>query len=303
MRLFTSITRAFKFALQNFFRNFWLSLATITIFLLTLVTINMIILVTVIANSLVKSVEERVEVTFHFTPETSLDLAQSAQEYLLGFDQVKTVYLRTADENLDKFKTSFGDDDVILSSLDEVGDNPFGHSVIISAESSKDFPFIIEAIETPEFTDSIKDKDYIDSAETIAKIERISEQVKWGGIGLSAFFVIVAGLIIFNTIRVAIYVHRDEIGIMKLVGANDWFVRSPFIIEALLYSLLAVAVVTIVILLLSNAVQAAPEWYFDRNTIHFFTENAILVFGLQALGLSFLSILTTSIAMHRYLKV
>lgn len=306
MSLFITIYRLIKFSIQNFFRNFWLSLITITIFILTLLTINAVIFMNVLADAALASVEQKVEVSVYFVPETSTDMVQSVQGYLLALPQVKTVQFISQDEALETFKERHEDNPVILSSLDEVDGNPFGHTLVISAYTAEDFPFILEALDTPEYTPYIKEKDFTDYEVIIERIDALSNRVKVGGFALATFFGLIAIMIIFNTIRVAIYVHRDEIGIMKLVGANDWFVRGPFLLEAIMYSFLATAVVVGITIVGLGAIEPWIGSYFvgtNTSVVAYFQENAWFIFGSQFIALSALSILTTMFAMRKFLRV
>ncbi len=303
MSTLISSFRIVKFALQNIFRNIWLSLATITIFVLTLITVNAVLFVSTVANSAVKSVEEKVSVTVYFKPEVSDEIVKSAQEYVQGLVQVRSVQFKSAEDNLIDFKQNFAGDALVLESLEEIDENPLGASLIISADDSEDFAFILESLETPEFADSIRSRDLDDNAGIIQTIQDVSKRIRLGGLVLALFFAIVASLIIFNTVRVAIYVHRDEITIMKLVGASDSFVRGPFLIEAIIYSLVATLIACVLVLMVMFALQSTPDWYIDPSVPEFFLQNAFTVFGLQALGLSLLSVITTILATYRYLRV
>lgn len=306
MNFFLSIFRLFRFAVQNFFRNFWLSFITITIFVLTLVTVNAVLVMNVMADAALQSVEEKVEVSVYFTPEASEDLVKAVQGYLLGLGQVRDVRFVTADEALEDFKTKNADNPVILSSLDEIDGNPFGHALVVSANSPEDFDFILESVETPEFSPFIKETDKSDYQTVIQNIRTLSSRVRIGGIILAGFFTLVAIMIIFNTIRVAIYVHRDEIAIMKLVGANDWFVRGPFLLEAVLYSLFATALIITLVFIALGALDPWVSRYFGDVNVSlqtYFYENALVIFGTQLAALSLLSLVTTYLAMRRYLRV
>ncbi|MFA6131204.1 MAG: permease-like cell division protein FtsX [Patescibacteria group bacterium] len=306
MSIFLSTFRVIRFTFQNIFRNFWLSFVSLTIFVLTLLTVNAVLFVNVIADATLESVRRKVEVTIYFTDETSEDIALAAQGYMMGLPQVRDVTYVSKEEMLASFIEANANDELVLASLNEVDGNPFGHSLVITAESSDDFPFILEVIETPEFSPSIKEKDTSDYDRIIQGIRDVSWKVRAGGVVLAGFFTLVAMLIIFNTIRVAIYVHREEIGIMKLVGANDWFVRGPFILEALLYSFVATALmVGIVALVLGTMEPWILRFFGDIQTsaVGYFWENGLWIFVAQWLGLSALSLLTTFIAMRRYLRV
>ena len=306
MSLTLSILRAFKFTAQNILRNFWLSFITLTIFVLTLVTVNAVLFVNVVAQEVLESVEEKVEVTIYFEPEASESLVKSAQGYLRGFGQVRDVAFVSAEDALASFQERHSGDETVLASLEEIGGNPFGNALVVSTFSTDDFPFVLEAIETPEFSPYIKDKDFTDFEAIIERIDALSWRIRVAGFALAGLFAFIAMLIIFNTIRVAIYVHRDEIGIMKLVGANDWFVRAPFLLEAILYSLKATVIVAVLLYAFLRVSQHQLVAYFGEShadVAQYFIENGVLLFLLQFGALAVLSLLTTGYAMRRYLRV
>jgi len=306
MNIFLSSFRLINFAIQNFFRNFWLSFITITIFILTLLTINVVILMNVMADTSLKAIEQKVEVTVYFIPEASEDIVKAAQGYLLGLEQVREAKFISADDALADFKVRYANNEVILSSVDEVGGKPFGPELVISVHDSEDFPFILEAVDTPEFAPLIKRKDFEDFEDTIAEIKKISQNIRYAGMALAGFFGLVAMMIIFNTIRVAIYVHRDEIGIMKLVGANDWFVKGPFLIEAIMYAVIASIIVFSAMAGILSGFESWANGFYGSdvaNISSYFIENGFMIFGLQFIGIVLLSIITTSFAMRKYLRV
>ncbi len=305
MSFFLSIFRVIKFAIQNIFRNFWLSLVTFSIFVLTLVTINVVVFINVIADAALESVEEKIEILVYFQPETPEDIVSAAQAYVQDLAQVREARVITAEDALAIFQERYAGDDTILSSLEEIGTNPFGDALVISSESAEDFALILEAVETPEFSPHIKEKDYEDYELVIERIETLSERVRIAGVGLIAFFIVMTALIVFNTIRVAIYIHRDEIGIMKLVGAGNWFVRAPFIIEAFIYSVFSVGAVALGVYLSLDTFDIWVHKFFGDVAIDFtgyFNTYAIELFGAQFIGFFLLSTATTYLAMRRYLK-
>ena len=121
-----------------------------------------------------------------------------------------------------------------------------------------------------------------------------------------AIFVIIGLIVIFNTIRVSIFTHREEVGIMKLVGATNWFVRGPFLLESVIYSLVATAVAWLIVyplLIISRTAVASFFTGIDVDLLKYFSQNFWLFFSLEFVGLSLLNLLATSLALRRYLKV
>lgn len=295
-----------KFAFQSFWRNLWLSLISLTIFCLTLLTVNAVLSVGVLAEGALRAVEEEIQVVVYFNPGTSVEIQQSVRGYLLGLPQVRTIDSITADEALANFRENNANNPTVLSALDEVGGNPFGDAILISAQSPDDFDFILEAVQRPEYTKFIKETNYTDYQDAITLLDTITSRLRWAGLALTGFFGLVSMLIIFNAIRIAIYVHRDEIAIMKLVGAHDWFVRAPFLLEGIFLSLIATAAVAAVVLGMAKGLDIPLVQYVGNTEVslwQYFSSNALMIFGAEFLALALLSVLTTAFAMRKHLRV
>lgn len=301
-----SVARLVKFAVQSTFRNFWLSFVTTSVLVLTLLTVNMLLIMNVLADATIQSIEDKVQVEVYFNQGTSEDIQKSVHGYLAALPEVKDVAVIPAEESLEAFKTLHADDPEILAALEEVGGNPIGDSLLISANNPDDFEFILAALDSsPEYAPYIKEKNFADHQAVIERLSGFSEKVRWGGFALAGFFALISVLIVFNTIRVAIYVHRDEIAVMKLVGAPDWFVRGPFLLEAVFYSASATAIMAGVCIFILKFLEPQIRSFFagvDVSLATYYWENAILIFGAQFLALAALSMVTTHLAMRKYLK-
>ena len=190
--------------------------------------------------------------------------------------------------------------------MSEVGANPFGAALIIRGRDLTGYPKIMAALEDPQFASLIEDKDYDNRQAMIARLESISSRAAFGGLAVSGLFALIALLIVFNTVRVSIYTHREEIGIMRLVGASDWFIRLPFYVEAVLSSVAALAVCAG--LLLPFLIFAGPYIsHFmgtpDADLLQFYRTHAFQVFGLEFMAIAALAVLTTKAAAAKYLRV
>jgi cell division transport system permease protein len=300
------LLRVIKFALQNFWRNFWLSVITISMLILTLLTVNILLVLTVLTDTAINAVEDKVDVSVYFNAETSEETVRSAAGYLRGLGQVRDVEIITPAEALERFRDRHAGDQAVLSSLEEVGENPFGYTLVIRAYNPDDFDFILEALDSPQYRDQIREKDFSNYSSIIQNLTRTTDSIKLFGLILSAIFLLIAILIIFNTVRITIFVHREEIAIMKLVGATNWFVKAPYYIEALLYCAIAVAVSAAIMYPTIGFLEPKLDAYFvttDSNLLGYFIDHGPIILGAQFLGLFVISILSTGYAMRRYLTV
>lgn len=301
-----SILRIFRFAIQNTRRNFWLALITVSMLVLTLLTINILIILNNVTHTAIAAVEQKIEVSVYFEPGTSEETIRNATGYLRGLEQVKDVQTVTAAEALERFKERHADDETILSSLDEIGENPFVDTLVITANSVGDFSFIIEALNNPQFSDSIRNKNFSDYETIIDKISGTTTNIRLFGIGLSLVFLIISILIIVNTVRIATFVHREEIGIMKLVGASDWFVKGPFLVEAVMYSFIATLIAAVVIFPVVGVLEPRFDAYLGGNPTHlldYFIQYGPLIFGAEFLASALINMASSAFAMRKYLKV
>ena len=169
-----------------------------------------------------------------------------------------------------------------------------------------DYQSILSFLDNPEYNELIQDKNFDDNEKVISQLSAISNKIENIGIIVSVVFVIIAVLIVFNTIRINIYTHREEIGIMKLVGATNWFVRAPFLVESLIYAVLAVIICLAILYPLLGAVAPQVNNFFEGynlDLVSYFNSNFWQIIGWQLAFAVLLSILSSSIAVGRYLRV
>lgn len=274
--------------------------------MLTLITVNAVVIMNVVGESTIRSIENRVHVDVYLKKATTDNTQAAIRGYLSGLPQVKQVIAVPAEEALIDFKAKHADDPDILAALDEIGTNPLGDTLRVSARSPADIPFILQAVNTPEFSQYIEETGQSDYEDVVRSLTSLSDKVRYGGFIVAGFFALIALLMVFNTVRVAIYVHRDEIAVMRLVGAHDWFIRAPFIVEGIVYSLVATLLVAGLMYGLISVWQPAINAFFsgvDLNLLGFLREKGPVLFLAEFIALSLLSTVTASMAMRKYLKI
>lgn len=303
--MFTSIFRVIKFSFQDFFRNFWLSIVTLTILILALFTVNLLIIFNLVTHTAVSTIEDKVDINVYFKPDISEDQVQNVQKYLQAMPQVKEVTFVSKDQALADFKTKHADNVKILQSLEEVSVNPLGASLIIKAKNTGDYPVILENLQTPQYDNLIESKNFDDHKIVIERINGITSKVSRGVVIIAILFVLISVLIIFNAIRMAIYTHREEIMAMKLVGATDWFVEMPYLLQGLIFAFFSVLITIIIIYPLLGFLRPYLQLILENNfnIVNYFNDNFGLIFGLEFLGVMFLNLISSYIAVKRYVKV
>ena len=304
--MFIAGRRIVRFAFQNFRRNFWLSLLTTSILALALLSVNLLLVLNIMARAAITAVEDRIDVSVYFKPTASAEIVGGARSYLLSLPQVRSVEYTSPEVALQKLRERHAADPVIQDSVRELEKNPLGATLAIKARNPADYPAIIASLDNPTFAPFVAEKNYGDHRTIINRIQNIARRIERSALMVSIIFVFIAGLIVFNSIRIALFTRREEIGIMRLVGASNAFIRTPFLIEALMYSLLATIIALAVTFPALGAVGSSLARFFDStsfNIFGYFVANAAPIFALQFIGASLLSIGTAAFAVGRYLKV
>jgi len=301
-----AIYQVITFAWQSFWRNFWLSLVTITIIALAILSINFLIIINVLSENTVTLIQDKIDVSIYFKPEVIEPQVLEVQTFLSALTEVKNIVYVSQPQALQNFRQRHQQDQIILESLTALDDNPLGATLVIKAKGIEDYPAIIAVLDNSRYNTLIADKSFDDNKLYIAQIKQVSDNINRIGLAASGLFIIIALLIVFNTIRVAIYTHREEIAIMKLVGATNWFIRSPFLLESIFYGFIGAIIALAITYPTLNLIQPYVNRFFlndELNLAIYFRQNFGPIFGLELMIISLLNILGSSFAMRRYLKV
>jgi len=303
--MFTNIKKIFRFGAQSFARNFWLAILTVSILVLLLLSINVLVVMNFLTDEASRQMKSKVDISVYLKSGVSDEEAQNFRTYLLTLPSVASVTYTDPDTVLKDFKKSHKDDEKILSSLDVLDKNPFGGELTIQTVRVDDYKAVLTQIGSQVYQKIIENKDFNDHEKLVAAVNRLTGYIKQLIIVVSAFFAFIALAIIFNTIKIAIYTHREEMAIMKLVGASNWFVRAPFVVEAIFYSVIAAVIAFVLIFPLISIIQFKSLEFFDYqggDILGYYRNNFFVLFGLELLSVAALSSFSAALAIGRYLK-
>lgn len=297
--------RATKFAIQNFWRNLWLSVITVFLLVLTTSSITVVVGLNVVGQHVIDAVQDKVNIDIYFYDTTPEKTLLKAQEYLKGMSEVSDVIYVSQEEALKDFREAHKNDPEILATLDELERNILPPSLTVRAHDIDDYPKISNRFEGSEFAQYVDHQDFSDNKALIDKISQITRRSYELGIGVSVIFIIISVIVIFNTIRITIYSHRGEVGIMKLVGATNGFIRAPFILESVILGFLAALVTTSIfygLLVVSNHSLSTFFNGYQFSPLSYFASNFLIVIFVECVGAVLLSCVSSMIAITRYLK-
>ncbi len=302
--MFLTIKRTFKEALTNFLRNGWLSLATVSILILSLYVVSVIYVVTLTVDGVLKNVQEKVNISIYFKPDVAEGKITEMEKYLKNYTAVKSVDYVSKEQALEDFKRNNANEPVIMQSLQEIGENPLQASLVVKANNADQYQGVVDYINKSDFKEDIGRINYGKNKEIIEKLNSIIAAIRKTGIILSLIFAAIAILVIFNTIRITIYTHRHEIEIMRLVGASNSYIRLPFAFEGIIYGL-AASLVSMAILFatLKFITPYVSSVIPSENLVAFYLAHFWKIFGIQVAVGSFLGIAGSWIAMRKHLKI
>jgi len=193
---------------------------------------------------------------------------------------------------------------VILKSIQELGANPLEASLNILAKDSAQYDAIASFLNQDRSKSIISKINYTENKIVITRLNNIIKVLRETGVAASLILAIVAFLVAFNTVRLAIYSAREEITVMKLVGASNWFVRGPFIVEGVLHGI-AASVFSFMAIIPSIGFLGPQLFKFipEINLVNYIGDNFWPLLAFQTLGGIILGVFSSWVAIRKYLKV
>jgi len=233
--------RIIKTSFINFFRNGWLSLTATLIMMLALIIVGIFLAMNISTNRLIKELENKIDIVINFTEAASDAQIQKVKAELLARPEIKSVRYISKEDALAEFKSRSNVKSEIRD-LVSSEDNPLPRGLQIQSVETEQLEIVATITESPTYKKIIDSSTYDDNKYLIERINSMGEFVKKFGLVLAGFFILIASLVVANTIRLAVMFREQEIEIMRLVGASESFVKIPFLIEGFLYGFFALAV-------------------------------------------------------------
>ena len=219
-------------------------------------------------------------------------------------NQVLSAIYISKEQALADFRADNADEPIILESLEEIGENPLLASLTIQAKDPNQFPAIYETINQSAWSENLSRINYEKNKDLIDKIVSSVKTAKKTGFILGAIFCFISILIIFNAVRLTIYNQKQEIEIMRLVGASNVYIRLPYLFEGVFYALGgAIAALLLIILTVKIADPYFSDKILGQGLNNFFWQNLLNIFYFQLLLGIILGILSSLIAIRKYLKI
>ncbi len=307
-RKWLTFVRMCRYGINNFSRNAWLTIAATAVMTITLLIIFTAVVTRSILADSVSALRQKVDMSIYLKTDTTDDQAGAISQQLRKLSSVQSVtYVSADDARAQIVQENKGDVQVLAALKEATNKNPATLHVVV--QDINDTSQLSNFVDTNSLM-----KQHLDSArapsfagERRASIESIGRAIGFAqqvGIVASLVFIAISSLIIFNTIRMAIFNRKEEIQMMKLIGADRSFIRGPFLVEALVYGFIAAIIATGLGLAGLFASSKSLSNYFSvQPTINFVTSYGVFVLlGMIGLG-AFIGIVSSLLATQRYLKL
>jgi cell division transport system permease protein len=278
-----SIKRVLVSGWKNFARGGAVSAATVLIMTVTLAIIGSLIFLSALLTFTLTSIKNKVDVSVYFVTTASEPSILAVKDQLEKLPQVATVTYTSADDALAAFRARHANDQLTLQALDELGGNPLDASLEVQANDPSEYESIVNFLEaSPALSvggTSIVDRiNYAQNKEVIDRLTLAIQATREVGFAVVILFAIASILIAFATVRLSIYTAKDEIAVMRLVGASNSYIQGPFIITGIITGVIAAL---LVLLILWPATWYAgvktASWFGGFDIASYYTSHLLLI--------------------------
>ena len=303
MSLSTDFKRIIRAGFINFMRNPVVSFVSVLIMTVTLFIMSSLILLNALLSFSLAQVSERVDINVYFYPDAAEVETLTLRDELALLPEVAAVDYISRDDAIESFRERHTDDYLTLQALDELNENPLGASLNIQADETGQYASIVQYLETSSYSILIEKINYNQNKAIIDRLNDIMNTVQRLGTIVTLFFVVISILITFNTIRLAIYGAREEIAVMRLVGADNKYIRGPFMVEGILYGLSATVLTVVALVPVTLWFSSFAKTFFGGiDLFAYYVTNLPQIIIILLVSGMLLGIISSFFATRRYLK-
>jgi len=304
-----NIRRVLTQGATTFVRSGSVSFATVIIMTVTLGIIALLMFLSGVLNFTLDSIKDKVDVNVYFVTTAAPQDILALQDKLEKLPEVNTVTYTSRDQALADFTARHSTDQLTLQALNELGDNPLGASLAVKAKDPSQYEGIVNFLSaqpalSSDGTSIIDRINYQQNKTVIDRLTAAIDATKKVGFAIVLLFALASITIAFATIRLAIYTSREEIGVMRLVGASNSYIRWPFVVAGMIAGLLAALIVLVLLYPASlYAAHVTANWLGGFSLFSYYIGNfAGIFFTLVGSGVV-LGGVASFLAVRRYLKI
>lgn len=305
----TKLKRVIKAGFFSFWRSGYVSFASILVMVITLSVIGSVVFIGAVLNITMTELRNKVDVNVYFVTTASEEEILALKTKIEALPEVFRADYISREQALENFKLKHENDQLTLQALEELGENPLGAALNIKAKEPSQYESIANFLNEENVLSSdgskiIDSVNYFENKTAIEKLSRIINSAENLGLAISLALVAVSIMITLNTIRLAIYISREEISVMQLVGASKNYVRGPFVVTGIIVGLIS-GIITMAIFFpvsfwLGNTTQ---NFFIGFNAFDYYIGNFFeILFIVVGSGIG-IGALSSLLAVRRYLKL
>ncbi len=311
--MWIKIKRVIRAGFFNFWRNGFVSLSAVLVMMVTLFVIGSTVFLSVILRATLNEIRDKVDINVTIVRTATEAEIMAFKKTIEQLPQVMPPVVYTSKEDvLDQFKKRHEGDELTLQALDEVGENPFGATLEVKAKDPSQYEDIVNFFglrgtdcSLLESKYPIIDKvNYCDNKPAIDRLTHLINSANSLGFAMTVFLIFISVLITFNTLRLVIYMSKEEISVMRLVGASRAFIRGPFFVAGAIYGFVS-GILTLILfypvtLWLGNT---TADFFVGVNVFHYYTSNFGEIFLIIVGSGVVIGSLSSYLAVRKYLTV
>ena len=306
--MWTAIKRIIRAGFVGFWRNAFVSAAAIFVMTVALFVIGSTMMIDTLLGVSLQNIQEKVDINVYFVTSAQQVDIDALQRSLESLPDVEEVVFTSREQALADFSQRHQGDEIIMQGLEELGDNPLGASLSIRANETSQYEGIAsfleeqQAVEDPQ-NPLIDEINFVKNKEAIEKLTSIINAVERSTFIAMIILLAASVLITFNTVRLAIYTTREEISVMRLVGASNMFIRGPFMLQGIMYGLAAGVLALLILYPIVLWIGPETEQFFQFNLFTYFVSDFGYIFGVLVGSGIALGMTSSLLAVARYLRV
>ncbi len=305
----TNIKRIVRTGFFNFWRNGTVSLASVLIMMVTLSVVGFLLFGSAILNTSLTELRNKVDINVTFVPNASEADILNIKQSLERLPEVSLVTYISREQALEDFKARHVNDQSILAALAELSDNPLGAILNVKAKDPSQYESVAEFLQGKSTisTSGVSIVDHVNFYQNKVAIDKLSRIINAAhrlGFAITIAFMLISVLIAFNTIRLTIYIAKDEISVMRLVGASTAYIQGPFVVVGVIYGLVAGIITLILFLPITYWLGKVTENFFiGLNIFSYYLHQFPQIFIIIILAGVFIGGVSSVLAIRKYLKV
>ena len=306
--LWINVKRVFRSGVINFFRNGFVTLSSLLVMTITLFIVCSMLILGGFFKYTLDNIKSKVDVNVYFVLNANESDIMSVKKSLEALPEVENVTYTSSDQALVSFKDKHKADELTLQALDELGDNPLGAVLNIKAKDPSQYAGISEYLQGSSVLskdgNNIIDKiNYQQNKVVIDRLSNIISSANIIGVWLAVIFIIISILITFNTIRLTIFMAKDEISVMRLVGASSRYVKGPFIVSGVLCGAISAIIVILFFAIATFWMNHSYSQYFSGfNAFGYYIKNLLWVIAFVLGSGVILGSIASYLAVRKYLR-